>query len=134
MRTELMLGALNMTLGQRRPAGVIHHSHPVRQYTSIAFGQCCDQAEVRPLIGSVGGCFDTAMCESFFAARECEPLDRKNFKTQLETRMGGVRLHQGMVRSPSSPFPRYLYIHHLAQQRECARVRLSARHQGGHRP
>ena len=68
--------ALNMALGQRRPAAVIHHSDHGSQYTSFAFGKRCDEAGVRPSMGSVGDCFDNAMCESFFATLECELLDR----------------------------------------------------------
>jgi putative transposase len=41
---------------------------------------------VRPSMGSVGDCFDNAMGESFFATLECELLDRRHFKTQIEAR------------------------------------------------
>ena len=44
LRTELVLEALNMALGQRRPHDVIHHSDQGCQYTSIAFGQRCREA------------------------------------------------------------------------------------------
>ncbi len=87
LRTELVLKALDMALGQRRASGVIHHSDQGSQYTSLAFGKRCDQAGVRPSMGSVGDCFDNAMCESFFATLECELLDRQSFKNQLEARM-----------------------------------------------
>jgi transposase InsO family protein len=87
LRTELVLKALDMALGQRRPRGVIHHSDQGCQYTSIAFGQRCEQAGVRPSMGSVGDCFDNAMCESFFATLECELLNRRSFKTQVEARI-----------------------------------------------
>ena len=87
LRTELVLAALNMALGQRRPAEVIHHSDQGTQYTSIAFGMRCQEAGVRPSMGSVGDCFDNAMCESFFATLECELLERRRFKTQAEARM-----------------------------------------------
>jgi putative transposase len=87
LRTELVLKALDMALGQRRPAQVIHHSDQGSQYTSFAFGQRCEKAGVRPSMGSVGDCFDNAMCESFFATLECELLDRRRFKTQIEARM-----------------------------------------------
>jgi putative transposase len=87
LRTELVLKALDMALGQRRPAKVIHHSDQGSQYTSFAFGQRCEKAGVRPSMGSVGDCFDNAMCESFFATLECELLDRRRFKTQIEARM-----------------------------------------------
>jgi putative transposase len=87
LRTELVLKALDMALGQRRPAGVIHHSDQGSQYTSLAFGKRCDAAGVKPSMGSVGDCFDNAMCESFFATLECELLNRRSFKTQAEARM-----------------------------------------------
>lgn len=87
LRTELVLAALNMAIGQRRPADVIHHSDQGTQYTSIAFGTRCQQAGVRPSMGSVGDCFDNAMAESFFATLECELLERRSFKTQAEARM-----------------------------------------------
>jgi putative transposase len=87
LRTELVLTALDMALGQRRGAGVIHHSDQGSQYTSLAFGKRCEQAGVRPSMGAVGDCFDNAMCESFFATLECELLNRRRFKTQVEARM-----------------------------------------------
>ena len=87
LRTELVLEALNMAVWRRRPEGVIHHSDQGCQYTSVAFGRRCDEAGVRPSMGSVGDCFDNAMCESFFATLECELLDRVRFRTQVEARM-----------------------------------------------
>jgi len=86
LRTPLVLAALDMALEQRRPQEVIHHSDQGTQYTSIAFGQRCRQAGVRPSMGSVGDCFDNALCESFFATLECELLERHRFKTQPEAR------------------------------------------------
>ena len=86
LRTDLVLAALEMALAQRRPDGVIHHSDQGCQYTSIAFGQRCREAGVRPSMGSVGDCFDNAMCESFFATLECELLDREHFATRAEAR------------------------------------------------
>jgi len=87
LRTELVLSALESALWRRRPEGVIHHSDQGCQYTSIAFGQRCREAGVRPSTGSVGDCFDNAMAESFFATLECELLDRQRFKTQRDARM-----------------------------------------------
>jgi putative transposase len=86
LRTELVLEALDMAVKQRRPEGVIHHSDQGTQYTSIGFGERCRSAGVRPSMGSVGDCFDNAMCESFFATLECELLDRSKFKTPSEAR------------------------------------------------
>ena len=79
LRTELVLDALDMALGQRRPSSVIHHSDQGCQYTSFAFGERCRQWGVAPSMGSVGDCFDNAMAESFFATLECELLGRTRF-------------------------------------------------------
>ena len=87
LRTELVLDALNMALQQRQPANVIHHSDQGTQYTSIAFGRRCKQAGVRPSMGSVGDCYDNAMCESFFATLECELIDRTTFRTHAEAKL-----------------------------------------------
>ena len=67
LRTELVLDALDMAVGQRRPDSVIHHSDQGCQYTSLAFGERCRRWGVASSMGSVGDCFDNAMAESFFA-------------------------------------------------------------------
>ena len=41
---------------------------------------------MKPSMGSVGDCFDNAMCESFFATLECELIDRQSFRTRVEAR------------------------------------------------
>jgi len=84
LRTELVLDALNMALYRRKPTNVIHHSDQGCQYTSIAFGKRCVDAGVRPSMGSVGDCFDNAMCESFNATLECELLVKHQFKNRNE--------------------------------------------------
>ena len=86
LRTQLVLDALEMALWQRRPHSVIHHSDQGTQYTSFAFGQRCRRAGVRPSMGSVGDCYDNALCESFFASLECELLDRNRFPTPTQAR------------------------------------------------
>ena len=95
LRTQLVLAALDMALEQRRPREVIHHSDQGTQYTSIAFGQRCREAGVRPSMGSVGDCFDNALCESFFATLECELLERRRFKTQEEARSAVFEFLEG---------------------------------------
>ena len=87
LRTELVLAALDMALAQRRPIAVIHHSDHGCQYTSLAFGRRCQEAGVRPSMGSVGDAYDNALCESFFATLECELLDRHRFPTQADARL-----------------------------------------------
>ena len=86
MKTQLVLDALEMAIRQRRPKGVIHHSDHGSQYTSIDFGRRCRKAGIRPSMGSVGDCFDNALCESFFATLECELLDRSELPTRADAR------------------------------------------------
>ena len=87
LRTELVLQAVGMALQQRPPYAVIHHSDQGSQYTSLAFGKRCRLAGVELSAGSVGDCFDNAMCESFFATLETELLDRYQFRTLAEARL-----------------------------------------------
>ena len=95
LKTELVLDALEMALAQRNPDGVIHHSDHGCQYTSIAFGKRCEEMGVRPSMGSVGDAYDNAMAESFFATLECELLNRRRFKTQVEARHAIFRFIEG---------------------------------------
>jgi putative transposase len=95
LRTELVLAAFDMAVTQRQPVGVVRHSDHGTQYTSIAFGQRCQQAGVRPSMGTVGDAYDNALCESFFASLECELLDRHAFQTHAEARMAVFRYIEG---------------------------------------
>jgi putative transposase len=95
LRTELVLDALNMAIGQRRPTQVIHHSDQGCQYTSVAFGLRCRDVGIRPSMGSVGDAYDNALCESFFASLECELLDRRRFASQVEARLAVFEYIEG---------------------------------------
>jgi putative transposase len=87
LRTELVVGALEMAVWNRQPGeGVIHHSDHGCQYTSLLFGEHCQAVGIRCSMGSVGDCYDNAMAESFFATLECELLARQPFPTQLTAR------------------------------------------------
>ena len=94
-RTELVLDAFNMAIQQRRPSDVVHHSDQGSEYTSIAFGKRCKKFGVHLSMGSVGDCYDNALCESFFATLECELLDRFIFRTQREARLAVFRWIEG---------------------------------------
>ena len=95
LATKLVLDALDMALWQRRPKDVIHHSDQGSQYTSLAFGNRCREAGVRPSMGSVGDAYDNAMAESFFATLECELLERRRFKTHAEAKMAIFEFIEG---------------------------------------
>jgi putative transposase len=125
LRTELVLDALNMALEQRRPQAVIHHSDQGCQYTSIAFGVRCKQAGVRPSMGSVGDCYDNAMCESFFATLECELLERTRFRNQAEARMAIFEFIEGWY-NPRRRHSSLAYLSPLAFERRFTRVTPTA--------
>ena len=107
----------NARSDRRRPAiatsprSVLRRPIEFTQYTSLAFGKRCQEAGVRPSMGSVGDAYDNAMCESFFTTLECELLDRRRFASQAEAKMAcfsfiegwynPVRLHSALgYRSP----------------------------------
>lgn len=99
LRTELVIAALNMAVHQRRPERVIHHSDQGCQYTAIGFGLRCRHTGVRPSMGSVGDCYDNALCESFFATLECELLDRITLRTPREARAAVFNFIEGWYNS-----------------------------------
>lgn len=88
LRTDLVLGALEMALWNRRPApGLIHHGDHGSQYTSLAFGARCRAAGIRLSMGSVGDAYDNALMESFFGSLEAELIDRSTWRTHSDARL-----------------------------------------------
>jgi putative transposase len=62
VRTTLVLDALRMALGQRRPGAdvaLVHHSDRGSQYTSIDYTQTLADHGVLASVGSVGDAYDT---------------------------------------------------------------------------
>jgi putative transposase len=119
LRAELVPDALDMAVGQRRPANVIHHSdlcaneacRTGTQYTALAFGKRCQDAGARPSMGSLGDAYVDAMYASFFSTLESELSGRRKFASQAEAKMAcfsfiegwynRVRLHSDLgYRSP----------------------------------
>ncbi|MBC7220928.1 IS3 family transposase [Candidatus Bipolaricaulota bacterium] len=95
LRTELVLKALNMAIGQQHLRGVIHHSDHGSQYTAVEFGKRCWEAGIRLSMGSVGDSYDNALCKSFLATMECELLDRQAFATRDEARQAVFEYIEG---------------------------------------
>jgi putative transposase len=80
LRTELVMGALEMAVWNRQPEkGVIHHSDHGCQYTSLLFGERCQTVGIRCSMGSVGVCYDNAMAESFFATLDASSWPARPF-------------------------------------------------------
>jgi putative transposase len=62
LRSELVLDALEMANGLRRPgAGLIAHSDRGSQYLSLRYGERLDELGVAPSVGSRGDAYDTQL-------------------------------------------------------------------------
>jgi putative transposase len=120
LRTELVLAALEMAIQQRRPTAVIHHSDQGCQYTALEFGRRCREANVRPSMGSVGDCYDNALCESFFATLECELLERVTLRTPAEARTAVFDFIEGWY-NPTRRHSALDYRSPIAFERQAAR-------------
>ena len=126
LKTQVVLDALDMALATRKPDSVIHHSDlrtnakhlsEGSQYTSLAFGNRCKEAGVRPSTGSVGDAYDNAMCESFFATLECELLDRHRFQTHTQARMAVFHFIEGFY-NPSRRHSALGYLSPIEYERK----------------
>jgi putative transposase len=80
MRAELVLDALEMANGLRRPqAGLIAHSDRGSQYTSLTYTDRLDELEIAPSVGSRGDAYDNAMAEAWVATFKSELVDGRRF-------------------------------------------------------
>jgi putative transposase len=87
MPAELVVDALEMGLARRKPTGkLIHHSDQGSQYVALIFGQKLRKAGIAQSMGSVGDCYDNAVCESFHATLEKELLRQAPLRTRQEAR------------------------------------------------
>ena len=86
-RKELVIEALEMAVARRRPAkGLVHHSDHGSQYTAVVFSQRCEHAGIEVSMGSIGDCYDNAVCESFHASLKKERIHRRPWPTRAEAR------------------------------------------------
>jgi putative transposase len=80
MRAELVLDALEMANGLRRPeVGLIAHSDRGSQYTSITYTERLDELRIAPSVGSKGDAYDNAMAEAWVATFKSELVDGRRF-------------------------------------------------------
>lgn len=84
---ELVVNAVTMAVGKRRPVGrVIHHSDHGSPYTSLAFGRRLVSAGIVGSMGTVRDALDNAVAESFFATLQIELLDRQPWPSRCTLR------------------------------------------------
>ena len=113
MRTELVLDALEMANGLRRPdAGLIAHSDRGSQYTSIRYTDG-STSSAPPLPSTRGDAFDNAMAEAWVATFKTELVDGRRFpcfehaEHEILEWIGfynGERLHEALGDLPPADF------------------------------
>ena len=116
MRTDLLLDALKMALGQRGTGAdveLIHHSDRGSQYTSIDYGQTLNDHGVLASVGSVGDAYDNALAESFVDSFKTELITDRVWRTrpQLELAIveylgwfNNTRLHESLGDIPPAEY------------------------------
>ncbi|HEX9054187.1 MAG TPA: IS3 family transposase [Gemmatimonadales bacterium] len=87
LETTLVLQALRMALGRRRPpTGLLHHSDRGCQYASAAYRAALAAAGITASMSRKGNCWDNAVAESFFATLKWELARRCRWATRAEAR------------------------------------------------
>jgi putative transposase len=116
MRTDLVLDALRMALGQREPGAdfeLVAHTDRGSQYTSADYTQELDDAGVLASVGSVGDAYDNAMAESFVDTFKTELLADRSWRSRTHLELAVVeyvswfnheRLHESLGDLPSAEF------------------------------
>jgi putative transposase len=116
MRTDLVLDALRMALGRRRPGAdvaLVHHSDRGSQYTSIDYTQTLADYGVLASVGSVGDAYDNALAESFVDSFKTELIADRVWRTRSQLELAIVeyigwfnhdRLHQALGDVPPVEF------------------------------
>jgi len=84
---HLVIDALNMAIGARRPgAELIHHSDRGSQYTSDDFRDELLKHGIECSMSGRGNCYDNAVVESFFGLLKREWVNRVHYRTREEAR------------------------------------------------
>ena len=116
MRDTLVIDALRMALGQRRPGAdvaLVVHSDAGSQYTSYDHVQVLDDHDVLQSIGTVGDALDNAMAESFVDSFKTELIRDRAWPTRTGLEFAIVeylgwfnhdRLHSALGDIPPAEF------------------------------
>jgi putative transposase len=126
MRTDLVLDALRMALGQRDQGAdfeLVAHTDRGSQYTSAAYTQELDDHGVLASVGSVGDAYDNAMAESFVDTFKTELVADRVWRSRSQLELSVVeyvswfnheRLHESLGDIPPVEFED-LYVRQGAQ-------------------
>ena len=116
MRTDLVLDALRMALGQRGAGAdveLVHHSDRGSQYTSIDYTQTLADHRVLASVGSVGDAYDNALAESFVDSFKTELIRDRVWRTRSQLELAVVeyigwynhaRLHENLGDIPPAEY------------------------------
>jgi putative transposase len=98
-----------MALVRRHPeAGLLHHSDRGSQYTSSSYQALLAQRGIQVSMSGKGDCYDNAAMESFFSSLKGEWTDWHTSQTRKAGAAVDLRVHQGVLQSPASPFHPWL--------------------------
>jgi len=87
LNATLVIAALRMALGQRRPAKtLILHSDRGAQFASAAYRQVLAQHGLVPSMSRKANCYDNAFIESFFSNLKYELVYHHRFATRAQAR------------------------------------------------
>jgi putative transposase len=87
LNRHLVIDALSMAIGSRRPERVlIHHSDRGSQYTSDDFRDELEKHGIECSMSARGNCYDNAVVESFFGLLKRERVNRARYRTRDEAR------------------------------------------------
>ena len=112
MPTDLVLDALRMALGTRRPGAevqLVAHTDQGSQYTAEDYTQVLDDHLVLASVGSVGDCYDNALSESFLDSYKTELIADRVWRTNAQLELQTVtyvgwfnhrRLHSSIGNRP----------------------------------
>jgi transposase InsO family protein len=108
MRTDLVLDALRMALGQRDPGAdfaLVAHTDRGSQYTSADYTQTLTDHGVLASVGTVGDAYDNAMAESFVDTFKTELIADRVWRSRSQLELAVVeyvawfnneRLHESL--------------------------------------
>ncbi len=120
MRTQLVLDALEMAAGLRRPAGeLVAHSDRGSQYTSIAYTDRLFELGIAPSVGSRGDAFDNAMAEAWVSTFKAELVRGRVFSSFEQAEHEALswiafynreRLHESLGDIPPAEYEQNFHI------------------------
>lgn len=126
LATPLVVSALSMALGMRKPTEeLLHHSDRGCQYASVEYRHLLEQKGITCSMSRKGNCYDNAVAESFFGTLKTELIHHSKFETRAEARRAifdfieifynRVRLHSSLGYLSPEEFELNFYLNPTIQ-------------------